>query len=219
VHEPGASGLPISAAVEGLLDEVVIRRLVHEAGGSLGPFHGMRGKQFLRARIAGYNRAAMRAPWVVLIDLDDESDCAVPLREQWLPLAAPGMRLRVAVRAIEAWLLADREAIAAFLGVPISRVQSPTEAYDDPKRAVVDLARRSARREIRAGIVPRHGSGREVGPEYVSRMSEFAFGPWRPDVAETQADSLRRCRARVAELVRAYPARVDSDASSGNGNR
>jgi predicted PilT family ATPase len=52
----------ISGAVEGLVDEVVLRRLVERAGGVLNPVHGGNGKSHLRQRIAGYNQAARLMP-------------------------------------------------------------------------------------------------------------------------------------------------------------
>jgi hypothetical protein len=83
------------------------------------------------------------------------------------------MCFRVAVRETEAWLLADRERLARFLGISTSRIPLDPEAMDDPKSLMVDLARHSRRREIREDMIPRSGSGRNVGPAYVSRLIEF----------------------------------------------
>lgn len=54
-------GIEISAAVEGLVDEAVARRLIIHAGARPGPVYGRQGKPFLRQKIAGYNNAARRA--------------------------------------------------------------------------------------------------------------------------------------------------------------
>lgn len=110
------------------------------------------------------------------------------------------MHLRVAVREIEAWLLADGAALAAFLGVPVSRVPQRPESLLDPKRAITDLAAASRRRSIREEIAPRPGSGRQVGPLYTTRISEFTTTHWRPEVAEAQSDSLRRCIVALHRL-------------------
>ena len=99
-----------------------------------------------------------------MIDLNGGYDCAPLLRNSWLPQVAPGLCFRVAVRAVEAWLLADAEHIADFLGVARSRVPSNPETLDDPKAAMVALGRTSRRRDIREDMVPRDGSGRRVGP-------------------------------------------------------
>jgi len=137
------------------------------------------------------------------VDLNHEVGCAPDLRLQWLPAPARFMCFRVAVRETEAWLLADRERIARFLGVAIARVPRDPEALDDPKQTVVNLASRSRRRAIREEMVARPGSRRAVGPAYTSRLIEFATDPsagWRPAVAAGNSDSLSSCLARLGEL-------------------
>lgn len=191
----------ISAAVEGVVDEAVVRRLIVHAGGTAGAVYGKNGKNALREKINGYNNAARRTPWIVLVDLDREADCAPPLREAWLPEPAPSLCFRVAVREIEAWLMADASTLASFLGVPQSRVPRDPEDVDHPKRAMIDLARHSRRRVIREDMVPRAGSGRQVGPAYSSRLMEYVGKRWRPEVAARHAGSLRRaivCLERLA---------------------
>lgn len=203
---PGASAVVISGAVEGLVDEVVLTRVVDEAGGQVGPIYGRNGKPHLRRVLAGYNNAARFSPWLVLVDLDQDAECAPPFVAACLPTPAPLMRLRVAVRAVEAWLLADRERLAGFLRVPAARLPLDPDAVPNPKRLLVDLAHGSRRRDIRQDMVPRPGSGRPVGPAYASRLIEFAATAWRPDVAAQRSDSFRRCRDRIAEMVRTLQA-------------
>lgn len=187
---------PVAGAVEGLLDEAVLRVLLGHVGLEAGPVYGKRGKAFLRDKIHGWNNGARFAPWVVLVDLDRDFDCAPPLAAEWLPTPASGMRLRVAVRAIEAWLLADRDSMRRFLGVNAAAIPLSPDGLADPKGSVVEIARRSRFRKIREGLVPRAESGRREGPEYTSRLIDFASsgGPrWRPEVAARSSDSLRRC--------------------------
>lgn len=191
----------LSAAVEGIVDEAVLRRLVTESGGVLHRAHGGEGKPALRRSIAGYNNAARFSPWVVLVDLDRDADCVPPFVADWLPDPSPLMRFRVAVRAVEAWLIADRRSIASFLSVPVSRVPPDPDAQPDPKRVLVTLARHSRRRDVREDMVPRDGSGRSVGRAYTSRLVDFVGTTWQPDQAAQYSDSLRRCRQRIAELV------------------
>ena len=116
------------------------------------------------------------------------------------------MCFRVAVREVEAWLLGDHEKLATFLGVAVSRIPRDPEAEMDPKTTMVELARRSRRREIREDMVPRPESGRDVGPAYASRLIEFVVGgevSWRLDVASRSSESLRRCLACMRRLVEA----------------
>ncbi|MDW8326371.1 MAG: hypothetical protein RMK99_07380 [Anaerolineales bacterium] len=196
----------ISAAVEGPTDEAVVTKLIAHVGALAGPVYGKNGKPHLRQHIGGYNNAARHSPWIVLVDLDHDADCAPPLRNEWLPQPAPLLCFRVVVRAVEAWLLADAEALSSFLGVARTRVPNQPEALEDPKAVMVNLARQSRRRDIRIDMAPREGSGRPVGPAYASRLIEFVSGYWRPDVAAANADSLTRtirCLRRIAETVNA----------------
>jgi hypothetical protein len=195
----------ISAAVEGILDEVVLRRLIEGLGALPGSVYGKNGKSFLLQKINAYNQAARFAPWVILVDLDHDDDCAPPYRKTCLPNPSPYMRFRVAVREIEAWLLADRERLSKFLSVGASRIPHNPEILDSPKLAMVEIARLSRRRDVRENMVPRAGSGRKIGPAYTSLLIEFARDPdhgWRPSVAAKSSDSLDRCIRRLKQLIR-----------------
>jgi hypothetical protein len=191
----------VSGAVEGDLDEAVLHRLIKEAGADLKSPYGKKGKQHLKQRLTGYNSAAHHSPWVVLMDLDHDADCAPPLKVECLPDPARYMCFRIAVRAIETWLLADRQSIARFLSVAVSQVPSSPEILDNPKHSMVELARHSRRREIRESMVPRPGSGRKVGSLYNSQLIEFTQTRWKPNVAAQKSDSLSRCRKRIHELI------------------
>lgn len=193
--------IAFSAAVEGPTDEAVLRRVVEHLGATLGPVYGKTGKATLLRQLHSYNQAAQFWPWIVLVDLDRDAECAPPARTQWLPTTATHMCFRIAVREIESWLLADRETLADFLGVALSRIEANPEALDDPKATLVNLARRSRRRGIRVDMVPRPESGRSEGPAYTSRLIEYAQGFWRPEIAAQHADSLQRLCRRVAELI------------------
>ena len=199
--------LPIafSAAVEGPTDEVVLRRVIEHYGATLGAVYGKNGKPTLLKQLPGYNHAAQFHPWIVLVDLDQDADCAPPIRAHWLPNPAPNMLFRIAVREVESWLLADRETLASFLGVPLGRVPVQVEALDDPKAALVNIARTSRRRDIRADMVPRDGSGRVVGPAYTSRLIEYSQGAWRPHVAVRYSDSLARFCTCLVEFIQVPP--------------
>ena len=114
------------------------------------------------------------------------------------------MCLRVAVHQVEAWLLADRDNIARFLGVAASRVPRHVETLTNAKEAMVDLARRSRRRDIREDMVPRPGSGRSAGPAYASRLIEFAQGMWNPQKPARPSDSLRQMHEVPEASIAAY---------------
>ncbi|MCR4410970.1 MAG: DUF4276 family protein [Thermoguttaceae bacterium] len=191
----------VSAAVEGGVDEAVVRRLLAEVGAQPGAIHVVGGKPHLKDKIRAYNHAAAQHPWVVLVDLNHEESCAPALRNRWLPHPARLMCFRVAVREVESWLLADRQSISQFLRVALARVPRNPDSLDDPKRTIVDLARRSRRREIREDMVPRPDSGRSEGPAYASRLIEYSLTLWRPSVAVGHSDSLRRCSDALRTLA------------------
>jgi hypothetical protein len=183
-----------------MVDEAVVRRLIEYAGGKPNTVHVANGKAHLRQKIDAYNHAAEYAPWIVLVDLDNE-ECAPALRQSWLPTASRLMSFRVAVREIESWLLADRPRIAEFLGLSVAKVPLAPDSLDDPKRTLVDLSRRSRRRDIREDMIPRPGSGRSEGPAYSSRIIEFVRTHWRPSLAINHSTSLRSCCTAIEAIV------------------
>jgi len=191
----------ISSAVEGDLDEAVAKRLIIHSGGKPGIVYGRSGKSHLKKRAPAYNAAAQFAPWLVLVDLDQDEDCAPPLRQTWLPHPAQLLCFRIAVLEIEAWLMADASSLSNYMRVPLGQVPKTPETLPDPKLALVNLARRSRKSAIRSDMVPRDGSGRTVGPLYVSRMIEYVQGHWQIDVAQRNAESLRRAVAGVQRLL------------------
>lgn len=187
---------PVNLLVEGSTDEAIVRCILEHVGLTCGTAYGKMGKSDLLKRLPRYNQAAHFAPWLAVVDLDQEPECAPLLVQAALPDPAPGMKLRVAVHAIEAWLFADAERLSAFLSVPTARIPPDPDVVLDPKQFLVDLARRSRRRAIREDMVPRKGSGARVGPGYTGRLVEFvtaADARWRPEVAQEYSRSLRGC--------------------------
>jgi hypothetical protein len=188
--------------VEGVLDEAVLRRILIDLDLGLDRVFGQKGKAFLRERIGGFNHDVRFRPWIVVVDLDRDAECPAALIADWLPQPAHLMCFRVAVREVESWLLADTEALAAFLGIRKILIPAAPDQLEDPKQVLVSLGTRARRAEIRRDLVPRPASGRSTGPGYTSRMLEFVQDYWRPAVAESNSDSLRRCRKRLLELGR-----------------
>jgi hypothetical protein len=200
----GNGAIALTGAVEGDVDEAVLRRIISHVGLGLGPVHGRRGKQHLLQCLPGYNNAARFAPWGVIVDLDSDCPCAPPCVRAWLPEPSEFMCLRVAVRAIEAWLLADRDRIASLLGVRRNLVPADPDGLAHPKNELVNLARQSKSRSVREELVPREGSGRSVGLLYTTRLVEFIedrTAGWRPDSAAAVSDSLRRSLVRLRAFV------------------
>jgi hypothetical protein len=197
---------PVNLLVEGFIDEVVMHRLMAHMQLEPGTIYGQHGKANLLQNLSKYNQAACHYPWVVVVDLDQDAECAPAYVTELLPTPAPQMCLRVAVRAVEAWLLADPERLAAFLHIPRHRVPTLPDAEADPKATLVSLARRSRSRTIHRDMVPRRGSGARVGPGYAGRIVEFVTThtsySWRPAIAAEHSDSLRRCLDALRGLSR-----------------
>ncbi|HEY7213346.1 MAG TPA: hypothetical protein VIC28_01890, partial [Thermoanaerobaculia bacterium] len=180
-------------AVEGDLDAAVVRRLITQAGLSMGPVYGRRGKDLLDKGLRGYNNAARHACWLVLRDLDHDAGCAPELVRSLMPEPSAYMRFRVAVRQVEAWLLADRARVADLFQVSLDVIPPNPETLDDAKWVMVQLARRSRNRRLREEIVPEANTSAKVGPGYTARMIEFATNLWRPQIAKLSTPSLASC--------------------------
>ena len=198
----------ISMLVEGRTDAAIARCILAHVGIAVGESYGQTGKPDLLRLLPRLNHAARYVPYIVLADLDHSADCAPTAVANWLPRPSEGMRLRVAVRAAEAWLLADAERLAGFLHVSGALIPHDPDSVDDPKAELVRLARRSSKPAILEDMVPRQGGGARIGPSYASRIIEFvevADQPWRPEVAALHSDSLRRCIAALEALKSWHP--------------
>lgn len=191
---------PVTFAVEGSVDEAVVLKIFKESGVAPGTSYVCDGIDRLRKNLRGFNAAAKYSPWFVLCDLD-RNECAPALCDRLLgDNRAEKMQLRVAVRAVEAWLMADRRAFANFLGVRQARVPSEPEQEPDPKTAVVRLAQQSSKRSIREGLAPSETGGRRVGSAYSQEMIQYVHAQWSPRRASAGAPSL----ARALELCKAF---------------
>lgn len=195
---------PLLVAVEGMSDEVVVERLLSYVELDHHPIQSRGGKtnitEIVKDQGQSYlnkcNQAAKFLPWLVVVDLDTEN-CPVTYRNQLLPNPSEMMLLRIAVRETEAWLLADREHMAKFIGVSINNVPEHPDDEANPKRTLIDLVRRkSPKSSLYQDMVPTKHSHRVVGVGYVPRIAEFVNHPkypWRPEIAAQHSDSLRRC--------------------------
>ncbi len=197
----------VSGAVEGPSDEPVLRRIIEERGGVVHRVQVQGGKPNLRRALPGYNAAAKRDPWLVLVDLDDDRPCAGELVADWLPTPSKNMRFRVVVRQIEAWLLADAERFAQYFAVKRSAIPVNPDLILDAKEKLLAIVATSRRLALRQDMMPRPGSGRRVGPAYTSRLIEFASDAsrgWRLESAVEHSMSLAKCVARLDQLITAH---------------
>jgi hypothetical protein len=200
-----SSHFEIDFLCEGPTDSAVARRLIEAIGAVPGRDHfnpRKSGKSGVDLRVEGLNRQAIRYPVLVLRDMDSDAACPGALVASRLPSPAQKMCFRIAVRTVEAWLLADRHAFAAWIGVSPNRIPFRPEELNSPKRHIVDLARNSRKREIRAAMIPRTGSGVPFGPGFDGSLAAFATSIWDPTRAAKDGNcpSLSRALARLRAL-------------------
>lgn len=195
--------IAINLAVEDALSEAVLRKMLESC---VRPFevancYGRGGFGYLKKQIGGFNNASRSVPFLVLTDLD-RCECAPALIAEWLPNPRhSNLLFRVAVREVEAWLLAHRPAIAEFLAVSEAHIPLMPETLDDPKLTLISAARRSRRREIREAIVPAAGTTAKQGPDYNSCLARFVAEAWDPHAAQKHADSLKRALRRLENFA------------------
>jgi hypothetical protein len=145
-----------------------------------------------------YNQAAaVMGPILGLTDLDLHP-CPIELITRHLGNKRhPNFLLRIAVKELESWLLADVAALADYFGISTAVFPTDPDTEPDPKQTLVNLARRSKRKSIREDIVPKQGSKGVVGKGYTPRMTEFIENNWDPINAEQISDSLRRALGAI----------------------
>lgn len=187
---------PIAAslATEGALDEQVLRQLIAQSARQIAPgvCYGKRGRDHLKQNLPRFNQAAQHHPFIILADLEDD-ECAPALLREWLPRGSnPKLVFRIAVRMIESWLLADRQALAKFLGVPVAILPDTPDAEINCKARIIELARRSRLREIRQDVVPAPQSTSRIGKNYVGQLSRFALQHWQAKRAAKNSPSLAK---------------------------
>lgn len=192
--------LPIDYCGEGPVDAAVARRLIEAAGGKPGTdyvtLRGRRGKDAFDKRMSGLVSAAHRGRRVlVLRDLDAEP-CAGPVIARLVRQPPPpGFCLRLAVRAVEAWLLADHDGIARGLKIPKSGLPRDADAIADPKGALRRLGQQSREDEIKEQSV--------ATPQVFGALTAaLATEVWDPERAAARSPSLARALMRLRAACR-----------------
>lgn len=189
-------------AVEDSLSEAVTRKIfaVVVPHRRITLCLGLKGKSYLAKKADNLNQAAKGSPIFLLADLDDSRLCPVRLIESWLKGPRhPNFLFRIAVMEIESWLMADREALAKFLLVPLAKVPTDPDAVPNPKEFLVSLARHSRSSRLRQDLVPAPGGTSKVGPGYNLQFTSFVKTSWQPEAAASSSPSLQRTLRRLRE--------------------
>jgi hypothetical protein len=197
------SEIPIQLAVEDLLSEIVLRTLLDRSKKEycVGTVFNHGGFGYLRKTAPGFNNAARGTPFLLLTDLD-KHECPTALVTDWLTQPKhSNFIFRIAVREVEAWILADARNFGKFLGISSTVFPTQPEILEDAKETLVSLAARSRRTATRSRIVPKSGSTAKQGPDYNQCLGEFVIRHWDHMEASKYAPSLLRC-IRAIETFR-----------------
>lgn len=146
-------------------------------------------------------------PYLLLTDLDT-AECAPVLIDEWLPkplVKNHNLIFRIAVREVESWLMADREAFAGFLSVKTELIPEEIDNLENPKAFLVGLAKNSRNRSLREDIMPKPGTNAKQGPNYNNRLCEFIRSTWCPLRASESSLSLERTCKAIMEFNPSWP--------------
>lgn len=191
----------VNVLVEGLLDEAVARRIIEHSGHEFGVAYGKKGWTYIEQRVASFDRSVTDQALLTLFDLMDTGyQCAAEVVASWLPTPRRNSLLRVVVREIESWILADRDAAAQFLNVALQKLPHNPEELADPKQALINIARTSRSKAIREALVPGKGMSSSEGPLYSSELGRFIADTWSPNAAAEFSPSLAKCMLRLKNL-------------------
>ena len=197
------SSLQVALVVEDVLSlSVMMKVLAHTERGYIV----MRplvenGVDNIRKSLTKYRNASRALAHVVLADLDS-APCAPFLRQQWgVAILPDSMLFRVAVREVEAWVLADRVGFSNFAGIPTSKMSHAPEALANPKQVLINLVRQSRNRRLVAELMPEQGTSMSKGPLYNERLGQFVRDKWDVAAAMALAPSLQRTVGRLKHFL------------------
>lgn len=159
------------------------------------------GAGYLRSNISKWAQLARRHPVVVLTDLDRLA-CPVDLLASWqIGLhSSRDLFLRIAVREVESWLMADHQALRKLIG-PRGALPAHPDEIAEPKQYLLRMAER-APRKVRSELLVPAGAFSSQGMGYNSLLSNLIRTEWSPQRAALRSPSLQRTCDRLEQLGR-----------------
>lgn len=196
--------IPLNLVFEDEISEFVMVKLAEESKKYfVANSYSEGGFGYIKKNIGGFNEAARGCPFFILTDLDNV-DCAPTLIEDWLGESAhPNLIFRIAVREVEAWLLADIEGFSKFTGLSEANFRDNIEEIADPKAELLQLVKRCRIRKIKEDILPKNEFA-VVGPNYNGRLGEFVMKHWSISRAIKRSDSLKRAMRHLSTFNVVY---------------
>ena len=171
----------------------------------------------IKSKIRGFNDLSVRTPVVLLTDLDTD-DCAPMTKRKLLGdmEKQDDFIVNIAVDEAEAWLMADRDNFAAFLGIDTEKMPASSPQKQGGMKACQEmripmkasyylthsLILESSKAELKAQM---KSHGRKCkGKEYNTAMLPFIDSQWNMEKAKENSDSLRRMIERLQALNNKY---------------
>ncbi len=131
-----------------------------------------------------------------LADLDT-CVCAEALIRQWFALykgeniALPKQVIfRVAIREIESWIMADRDAWSDYIGIARGNFSTKPDALPDPKQYLLSVIRGKGHRKYHRQMLP--AGTASIGPLYNTVLCKFVRERWSSVRASEYSPSLSR---------------------------
>jgi hypothetical protein len=193
----------VCLATEDSLSEAVGYRLLAEVGPDIevGLTFRKNGFGYLKVNIEKFCNIAQRSPLLLITDLD-KAKCAASLISKWMVsrTCPDNLIFRVAVREIEAWLLADHVGMKKLLVAGATDLPKDPDLLPDPKQVLLKLARK-APRAVQSDLVVESGAIASQGLGYNHRMGDFVRNTWDPKRAELCSDSLCQTLNRLRQMA------------------
>lgn len=191
----------VQAVVEDVLQEAVLVKLLshYRSDITIVGISGKRGNSYIKQGIKGFNEAAPYLPHIVITDLD-QHQCAPVMLQKWMPFKLhQNLLFRIAEKEIEAWLMADRNTFAQFLGVPVASIPLNTQTLQDPKLHIINLAKKSKKKAVK-DLVP-IGSATQ-GPGYNVILENFVHNYWDPERSQQNNVSLYKAISKIKSYLK-----------------
>lgn len=192
----------VALATEDALSEAIGLRLLGELATPITPNLLLRkgGFGYLRSKMDSWRQMAQRQVVFILTDLD-QTNCPLVLLNDWIGMnpRPTDLILRIAVREVEAWVLADHEAVRELIGKKGALPSRPDD-LPDPKQHLLSLAK-GAPRNVRLDLVKEEGTLASQGIGYNARLTAWVQSDWSPKRAAERSPSLQRTRRCLQELV------------------
>jgi len=194
--------MDIALATEDPLSEAIGLRLLGALPVPLKPNLLLRkgGSGYLRSHMDSWRQISQRQIVLILTDLDRVT-CPLALLANWHGYAVPpaNLLLRIAVREVESWVLADHVAMRKLIGTKGTLPPKPDD-LSDPKQHFLQLAKLAPSR-VRQELVKDSGAVASQGIGYNTCLTAWVQSVWSPERASARSPSLARTCKRLSELA------------------